>query len=91
MTVPTVDVGLLHLIEELARVGGQGLYVTALAFGKERIEGERRFARPGDAGDDHQPVAGNRDIDVGEVVLPRTANDDFILHPFRSASISRLR
>ena len=47
-----VDVGLLHLPEELARVGRQRLDVAALALGVERVERERRLARarePGDA------------------------------------------
>jgi hypothetical protein len=41
-----VDVGLLHQLQELPRVGGQRLDVAALPFGVQRVEGERRLARP---------------------------------------------
>ena len=40
-----VDVGLVHLAEELARVGAQRLDVAALALGVDRVERERRLAR----------------------------------------------
>ena len=36
-----VDVGLLHLAEELAGVGGERLDITALALGVDGVEGER--------------------------------------------------
>ena len=35
-----VDVGFVHLSEELTRVGGQGFHVAALSLGENRIEGE---------------------------------------------------
>ena len=35
-----VDVRLVHLAQELARVGGQTLHVAALALGVDRVEGE---------------------------------------------------
>ena len=54
-----VDVGLLHLLEELARVGGERLDVAPLALGVDRVEGERGLARPGQPGDDDELVAGN--------------------------------
>ena len=40
-----VDVGPVDLPEELARVRRQRLDVAALAFGEDRVEGERRLAR----------------------------------------------
>ena len=52
-----VDVRLVHLAEELARVGAQRLDVAALALGVDRVERERRLARARQAGDDHQRVA----------------------------------
>ena len=70
-----IDVGLLHEAEELPRVRRQRLDVAALALGVDRVEGERRFPRARQAGDDRQAVAGNRDVDVLEVVLARAAND----------------
>ena len=49
-----VDVGLVHLPQELARVGRERLDVAALALGVERVEGERRLARSGQARDAHE-------------------------------------
>ena len=46
-----VDVGLVHLPEELARVGAQRLDVTALALRVDRVERERRLARARQARD----------------------------------------
>ena len=40
-----VDVGLLHLLEELPGVGRQRLDVAPLPFGVDGVEGERRLAR----------------------------------------------
>ena len=71
-----VDVGLLHLPQELARVGGQRLDVAALALGVDRVEGERRLARARQPRDDHEGVAGQPQVDVLEVVLPRARDDD---------------
>src|SRR5439155_2347677 len=48
--------------------GGQRLHIPPLAFGVDRVEGERRLARPADAGDDHQLADGQRDVDILEVV-----------------------
>src|SRR5206468_11290639 len=53
-----IDVRLLKLAEKLPRVRRQRLDVPALAFGVERIEGERALARAADAGADDQAVAG---------------------------------
>ena len=39
-----VHVRLVHLLEELARVGGQAFHVSSLAFGIDSIESERRLA-----------------------------------------------
>ena len=77
--VDLVDVRLLHLAEELARVGAQALDVAPLAFGVDRVEGEAALAAAGQPGDDDQPVARERDVDVLEVVLARSANNDPIL------------
>ena len=49
-----IDVRLRQLAEELAGVARQRLDVAALALGIERVEGERAFARPADAGEDDQ-------------------------------------
>ena len=40
-----IDIRLFHLIEELPRVSGEALDVTALPFRIKRVEGERGFPR----------------------------------------------
>jgi hypothetical protein len=55
--VDLVDVRLLHLAQELPRVGAQALDVPALALGVDRVEGEAGLAAAGQAGDDDQAVA----------------------------------
>ena len=71
-----VDIGLFHQPEELPRVGGERLDVAPLAFRENRVERQRRLARAREPGDDRQPVARDRDIDVLEVVLAGTADDE---------------
>ena len=72
--VDQIDVRLLHLLEELAGVRRQRLDVAALPFGVDRVEGERRLPRAGQAGDHDQLVAREVDVDVLEVVDARAAH-----------------
>src|SRR5439155_5075166 len=71
-----VDVGLLHQPEELAGVRRQALDVPPLALGVDRVEGERRFSRPGETGEDDEMVARQLQADVLQVVLARTPDPD---------------
>ncbi len=74
--VDLVDVRLAHHLEELAGVGGERFDVAALALGIDRVEGERRLARARQAGEDHQLVARDRQVDVLEIVLARAPHHD---------------
>ena len=74
-----LDIGLLHLLEELAGVGGEGFDIAPLPLGINGIEGQGRFTRAGDAGDDHQLVAGDGDVDALEVVLASAFDDDLVV------------
>ena len=65
----TIDVGAIDPIEEHPRVGRQRLDVAPLPLGEERVEGQGGFAGAGDAGDDGEPIVGNLEGDVLEVVL----------------------
>ena len=71
--VDQIDVGLLHLLEKLPRVGRERLDVAALPLGVDRVEGERRLTRAGQAGDDRQLVARNIDVDIAKVMNARAA------------------
>ncbi|MNN75262.1 hypothetical protein D3C81_1915540 [compost metagenome] len=67
-TFDQVDVRLVHQLEELAGIRGQAFHITSLALRVQRIERQRRFARTGQAGDDHQFVARQVQRNVLEVV-----------------------
>jgi ribosomal protein L21 len=64
------------ITQELPRVGRQRLDVAALALGVDGVEGQRRLARAGQAGDHDQLVARQVEIDVLQVVGARTADAD---------------
>ena len=82
--VDRVDVGLLHHLEELARVRGERLDVAALPLGVDRVEGEARLPRAGEPGDRDQLVPRQADGDVLEVVLAGAVNDElFLRHNLR--------
>ena len=66
-----VDVGLVHLAEELPRVRRQRLDVAALTLGVDRVERQRRLARAREPGEHDQLIAGEHEVDVAEVVLAR--------------------
>src|SRR5262249_31852859 len=67
--VDRVDVGLLHHLEELARVCGEALYIAALAFGVDRVERQGGLPGAREPRDADQLVSGQPDGDVLEVVL----------------------
>ncbi len=77
--VDQVHIGLLHHLQELARIGRQALDIAALALGVDRIEGEARLARAGQPGDDHELLARNVERNVLEIVLARAAHRDMCL------------
>ena len=71
-----VDVGLVHLAQELAGVGRQRLDVAPLALGIDRVERQARLARARQPREDDQPVARQLDADVLQVVLPGAPDDE---------------
>ena len=78
--VDLVDVRLLHHLEELPGIGRKRLDIAALAFGIDRVEGERRFAGAREPGEHDQLVARKLQRDILQVVLTRTLNgQDFLL------------
>src|SRR6185503_252570 len=90
--VDLVDVGLLHLAQELPRIRAQALDVAALALGVDRVEGKARLPAPAQAGDHDQAITRERDRDVLQVVFACSANDDLILgHVAKCTRIARNR
>ncbi len=51
-----LDVGLLHVAQELARVRRERLEETPLSLAEQRVEGQRRLARAGDSGDRDEAI-----------------------------------
>src|SRR5581483_1351093 len=75
-----VDVRLVHLAEELARVRTQRLDVAPLALGEDRVERETGLAAPRQAGEDDERVTRQLERDILEVVLSRTPDDELVSH-----------
>ena len=71
-----IHIGLVHQLQKLARVGAQAFNITALAFGIQGVESERRLARTAEPGDDNQLVARDIEVDIFKVVRTRPANAD---------------
>ena len=88
--VDVIDVGLIHLAEELAGVGGERFDVAALALGEDGVEGQAALAAAGEAGDDHQLVARDDDVNIFEVMLAGTTNHNPVLR-HRSSLPPRLQ
>ena len=67
--VDTVHLRLVHSIQELTRVGGEGLDITSLTFGVQGVENQRRLSRSAHAGDNDQFVEREVEVQAFEVVL----------------------
>src|SRR5690606_19020474 len=75
-----VDVGLVHLTEELTRVGAQRLDVAALALSEDRVERERRLPRTRQTAEHNEGIARKLKVNALEVVLARTAHHQRVVH-----------
>ena len=73
-TIDLIDVRAGELLHKLPGVSVHRVKKTALAFGKQKIEGQRAFARATDASDDDEPIAGNLQRKVLQVMLARAMN-----------------
>ena len=60
------------LIKKLARVDRQAFNLLTLPFGVERVERQRAFPTAASSSDHNELIARDLDIDVLEVVGPRT-------------------
>ena len=83
-----IHIRLVDLAEELPRIRRQTLHVAALTFRKDRVERQRALAAATHAGEHHQLVARDGDVDVFEVVLPGAAHPNHVL---QRAAIQRLQ
>ena len=78
-TIDRVDVRLIETPEELAGVRGKGFDVTPLPFGEDRVESQRAFARPGDAGENREGSLGYFHGYVLEVILAGPFDENVVL------------
>ena len=74
-----IDVGPFQLMEELPGVDREAFDVLPLPFGVERVEGQRALARAAGAGDDDEPVAGDIEVEILQIVHPRPADADALV------------
>ena len=89
--VDIIHVRLIRLPDKLAGVGRKALHVAALPFRKDSVEGERRLAAPRQAGKHRELVFGDLDVDVFEVVLPRSFYVKFVVHISFLSSLNSAR
>ena len=80
-----IDIRFFQLLDELPRIGRHAVEKTALAFGEKEIEGDGRFARAAQAGDDDHLVARNSERDVLEVMLARAVDGDRVIAAIRGS------
>ena len=78
--VDIVHVGLLHLTQEHAGVGAEGLHVPALALGINGLKGQGGLAASGYAGEHHQLVPRNLHVDVFQIVFPCAFDVNVVEH-----------
>ncbi len=89
--VDEVDVGLVHLAQELARVGRQRLHVPALALGEDRVKGQAGLPGSGQPGEHDQGISRQVDRDILEIVLACAANEKSVSHWGSLLSLGYLR
>ena len=73
-----VYVRLLHAMQELPRISRQRFDIATLSFGKNRIEGQRRFSRAGKASYGNHMVPRHLDCDIFQVMRASAFDDYFI-------------
>jgi hypothetical protein len=83
-TVDVVDVGLIHLAEELPGVGREALHVAALPLRVDGVECKRRLAATREPGHHHHHIARHGDRYVLEVVFARPPHDDLVFRDLLS-------
>ena len=71
-----VDVGFVDLAQKLSGISRQTFHIATLPLGEDGVEGQRRFARAGEARDDGKRVVRDFYLDVFEVMDPRSLDMD---------------
>ncbi|EEZ72416.1 hypothetical protein NEICINOT_03347 [Neisseria cinerea ATCC 14685] len=74
-----IDVGFVHHLQKLPRIGGQALDITPLPFGIQRVKRQRRLATARQPCDHYQLVARNVQIDVFQIMRARASDADGVV------------
>ena len=91
-TCDFVHIGTLHVAQKLAGIGGEGLHITPLPLGINRVKRQRRLAAAAQPSDDNQTVARNGQVDVLQIMLacPVNGNLSFlVLYIFHGSCSSK--
>ena len=76
--VDGIDVRLRKVAEKLSGIARERLHIASLPLGKDRIEGQRGFSGSRHTRKDDEGVFRYLDIDILEVVFPRSFDDDIV-------------
>ena len=82
-------VGPRELLHELPRVSVHRIQKTPLPFGKEKIKGQRAFARTTHTSNNHEAIAWNLQREVFEIMLACATHSDNIAHRGDSQTASQ--
>ena len=63
-TVDVVHIGLFHLTQKHPGIGGEGFHIPPLSLSVNGVEGQRGLPRTRQAGDHHQLIPGDGDINI---------------------------
>ena len=75
-----IDIGLLHHLQKLARIGAQAFDIAPLPLSINRIKSERRFARSAKASDHRQRIARDINVNAFEIMFARAAHLNMSQH-----------
>ena len=74
-----INVGMLHVADEMTGVRGVGLHIAALSLGVDGVKRQRRLATPAQSGDDHQLLLRDCQRHIFQIVLTRTRDNKRVL------------
>ena len=79
-TLDIVHIRLVHLPQKHPGVGGEAFHIPPLSLGINGVEGQRGLAAAGHAGDHHQLVPRDGDVNIFQIVGPCAFDNDVFLH-----------
>ena len=74
-----IHIRLFHLAQEHPGIAGKAFHIPALAIRIDGIEGQAGFTAAGKAGHHNQLVPGQGQVNILQIVLTGTVNDNFIV------------